>query len=111
MQTHEALRVDMQPVLGNAATIGMQYLQTPEIVEGAFAAPEPPMPPAIHIPVISGDLPRTAPYPPPEILQRLEWIALEIQGLRADNERRSAAGRTRRLWAWLKGFFTWPSQD
>ncbi len=73
---------------------------------------------SIGVPVIEVEQPEEAELPPgqafdyeprytvyqPPIDYTIPLIRIldEIAGLRADMERRSAAGRTRRFWAWLQ---------
>ena len=105
MHRHESLRVDLQPVLGSAGPISVQYQHTPPTVT--------------EIPIATDVRPRVAPFAAPEILDRLDAlvhghdadnavlhrIANELMDLRADLQSRTFAARCRRAWAWLKGRF------
>lgn len=119
MERPEPLRVDQQPLLGGGPVIGVHYVGRPPIAEIPDRDPR-------------------APLAPPELLVRVDQILVEmqqltqavylacathdavmlltdvhseLQGLRADLASRTVAARTRRVIAWLKGLFVWPSAD
>lgn len=135
MERPEPLRVDQQPLLGGGPAIGVHYVGQVPIAEIPDRDPRAPLAPPellVRFDQILVEMQRLtqAVYlasPRPDIVVRerlgeltcatqdlnilLADVHTELQGLRADLASRTVAARTRRVIAWLKGLFRWPSAD